>query len=76
MAHAPDVDAMVAGEPEDAVVAIVGLESIDQAAASREGLEVVARPSGGGPVLWDADLIAIDVVLPAGHPRPVLLPPA
>ena len=40
----------------------------DAAAARAEGLEVVARPSGGGPVLWDDDLIAIDVVLPAGHP--------
>jgi anaerobic magnesium-protoporphyrin IX monomethyl ester cyclase len=32
MQHAPDVDAMVVGEPEDAVVAIVQLESIDGAA--------------------------------------------
>jgi anaerobic magnesium-protoporphyrin IX monomethyl ester cyclase len=32
MEHAPDVDAMVVGEPEDAVVAIAELESINQAA--------------------------------------------
>jgi anaerobic magnesium-protoporphyrin IX monomethyl ester cyclase len=32
MTRAPNVDAMVVGEPEDAVVAIAGLESIGQAA--------------------------------------------
>jgi hypothetical protein len=26
------------------------------------------RPSGGGAVLMDADLLSLDVVLPAGHP--------
>lgn len=41
---------------------------VDPEAARAEGLEVVARPSGGGPVLWDHDLIALDVVLPADHP--------
>ena len=41
---------------------------VDGAAAFAEGLEVVVRPSGGGPVLWDDDLIAVDVVLPTGHP--------
>lgn len=41
---------------------------VDPGAARAEGLQVVARPSGGGPVLWDDDLIAIDVVLPSGHP--------
>ena len=41
---------------------------VDLAAASAEGLEVLLRPSGGGPVLWDDDLNAIDVILPAGHP--------
>jgi len=25
------------------------------------------RSSGGGPVLWDGDLVALDVVLPRGH---------
>ena len=44
------------------------MADVDVAAAAREGLEVIARPSGGGPVLWDDDLIAIDVILPAGHP--------
>jgi radical SAM superfamily enzyme YgiQ (UPF0313 family) len=33
MEHAPDVDAMIAGEPEDAVLAIVQLDSLDQACA-------------------------------------------
>jgi len=42
--------------------------AVDMATARAEGLDVVARGSGGGPVLWDDDLIAIDVILPAGHP--------
>lgn len=31
-------------------------------------LPVVQRHSGGGAVLMDADLLSLDVVLPAGHP--------
>ncbi len=41
---------------------------VDRAAASAAGIEVVTRPSGGGPVLWDDDLVAVDIILPAGHP--------
>ena len=45
------------------------LGSVDPDAVAASGLELVTRGSGGGPVLWDDDLIAIDVVLPHGDPR-------
>ena len=40
---------------------------MDQDAVAAEGVEVLKRSSGGGPVLWDRDLLALDVVLPRGH---------
>ena len=40
---------------------------VDQDAVAAEGVEVLKRSSGGGPVLWDRDLLALDVVLPRGH---------
>lgn len=40
---------------------------VDRALAAREGVALLGRSSGGGPVLWDRDLIALDVVLPRGH---------
>lgn len=40
---------------------------IDDEAVRAEGVEVVRRSSGGGPVLWDAGLLALDVALPRGH---------
>lgn len=43
MERAPDVDAMIVGEPEDAVLALAGLESFDQA-SSVPG--VVSRRNG------------------------------
>jgi lipoate-protein ligase A len=40
---------------------------LDHEAIVAEGVEVLKRSSGGGPVLWDGDLVALDVVLPRGH---------
>jgi lipoate---protein ligase len=40
---------------------------LDHEAIAAEGVEVLKRSSGGGPVLWDGDLVALDVVLPRGH---------
>ena len=41
--------------------------AIDRAATEAAGVAVVRRSSGGGPVLWDRHLLALDVVLPRGH---------
>ena len=40
---------------------------LDHGAVAAEGVEVLKRSSGGGPVLWDRDLLGLDVVLPRGH---------
>jgi lipoate-protein ligase A len=40
---------------------------IDLEAAAAAGLDVVRRRSGGGPVLWDRNLLGLDVWLPRGH---------
>ncbi|MGI9539870.1 MAG: lipoate--protein ligase family protein [Miltoncostaeaceae bacterium] len=39
----------------------------DAEACRAEGVEVARRVSGGGPLLWDADLLGLDVALPPGH---------
>jgi len=41
---------------------------INAAQCTAHNVPVVHRGSGGGPVLWDADLVSLDVVLPADHP--------
>jgi len=43
-------------------------EDINPAACAAAGIPIVHRRSGGGPVLWDAGLLSLDVVLPPGHP--------
>ena len=40
---------------------------VNAAHAAAAGIEVVERRSGGQPVLWDAGLLSLDVVLPPGH---------
>ncbi|MEQ8834847.1 MAG: hypothetical protein RIB67_10465 [Miltoncostaeaceae bacterium] len=45
-----------------------GRPEVDEAAAAADGVAVVRRTSGGGPVLWDEHLVGLDVVLPPGHP--------
>jgi len=40
---------------------------INPAGLAAAGVELVRRRSGGGPVLWDAGLLSLDVVLPPGH---------
>ena len=41
----------------------------DAEACRAAGVGVTRRSSGGGPVLWGPDLLALDVVVPSGHPR-------
>jgi lipoate-protein ligase A len=43
--------------------------SADAVACEAAGVSVVRRASGGGPVLWGADLLALDVILPKDHAR-------
>lgn len=45
-----------------------GEPAADLEAAARLGIDVVRRRSGGGPVLWDGNLLGLDVWLPRGHP--------
>jgi lipoate-protein ligase A len=45
-----------------------GEPDADLRAAREDGVVVLRRSSGGGPVLWDPDLLALDAVLPRGHP--------
>ncbi len=53
-----------------AVIMGVGQEAhlVDERACRAAGVAVVKRTSGGGIVFAGPDLLALDVVLPAGHP--------
>jgi lipoate---protein ligase len=73
------LDAAVPGDPatlawwfvdDDALVLGRGSKvSADAVACDAAGVSVVRRASGGGPVLWGSDLLALDVIIPTGHPR-------
>ncbi len=39
----------------------------DEPACRAAGVRIARRGSGGGPVLWDRDLLALDVVIPRDH---------
>lgn len=40
----------------------------DEQACRRAGVAIRRRGSGGGPVVWGPHLLALDVVVPPGHP--------
>jgi len=68
----PDEAPVASWSTVDRPVLVVGRgvrpEEINVAACRAAGLPVLHRRSGGGPVLWDTGLVALDVVLPPGHP--------
>lgn len=42
--------------------------ALNEAAVRARAVTVASRRSGGAPVLWDPDLLGLDIVLPADHP--------
>ncbi len=41
---------------------------LNDEAREQLGIPLVQRASGGGPVLWDENLLSLDVAVPPGHP--------
>ena len=62
----PDDPATLAWWLVDVDVLVLGRGSNVATDAGR--VSVARRSSGGGPVLWGPDLLALDVVVPKGHP--------
>lgn len=65
-----DDPAMLAWWRVDAEALVLGRGSrveADEDACAAAGVAVVRRSSGGGPVLWGPDLLALDVIVPRGH---------
>lgn len=62
----PDDPATLAWWLVDVDVLVLGRGS--NVAADAGGVSVARRSSGGGPVLWGPDLLALDVVVPKAHP--------
>jgi lipoate-protein ligase A len=66
------------GEPPTGVWWQTGAEALvlgrgarvdaDERACRAAGVSIVRRSSGGGPVLWGPDLLALDVIVPREHP--------
>jgi lipoate---protein ligase len=70
-AAAPDDPATLAWWLVDDEALVLGRGSkvtADAAACEAAGVSVVRRSSGGGPVVWGPDLLALDVIIPRGHP--------
>jgi lipoate-protein ligase A len=69
-AAAPDDPATIGWWLVDDEALVLGRGSkvtADAAACETAGVSVVRRFSGGGPVLWGPDLLALDVLIPKGH---------
>lgn len=67
----PDADPVASWSAVGAPALVLGRShadpALDEDAARAAGVAVVRRSSGGGPVLWDEGLLALDLVLPRGH---------
>lgn len=69
-AAAPDDPATIGWWLVDDEALVLGRGSkvtADEVACETAGVSVVRRSSGGGPVLWGPDLLALDVIVPKGH---------